>query len=105
MTLENLSGILEETGYPVAYKSFPTSEKVKYPHICYESPESNNFFADGIVYYSSMRIAVFLYTKNKNPAAETRLENIFDSHGLPWIKDAYYNDKQKCYEIDYEIEV
>lgn len=105
MTLEQLSSILKETGYPVAYKSFPATEKIHFPHICYESPENNNFFADGIVYYFSTRIAIALYTKNKNPTAECRLESVFDLHGLPWIKDAYYNDKQKCYEIDYEIEV
>lgn len=105
MTLEKLVSILAKTSYPIAYKSFPAGEKVKYPNICYEAPEANNFFADGIVYYSSTRITVTLYTKNKNPAAETRLETIFDQNNLPWVKDGYYNDKQKCYEIDYEIEV
>lgn len=105
MTLEQLSKILEETGYPVAYKSFPTSEKVPFPHICYESPENNNFFADGVVYFSTARVAVSLYTRHKNPLAERRLENVLDQNEMPWIKDAYFNDKEKCYEIDYEIEV
>lgn len=105
MTLEELNTILKKTGYPVAFKSFQTEQKVSFPNICYQETEANTFFADGVVYFSSRRITVALYCKHKNQKAETQLETVFDGNGIPWVKDAYYNEKQKCYEIDYEIEV
>lgn len=105
MSLEEFAEILAETGLPIAFKAFPDDQKTKFPYLCYQEPETNNFFADGIVYYSFKRIAVELYCKLRSLETETTIETVFHNHGLPWVKEAYYNDKQKCYEIDYEIEV
>ena len=105
MTLEQLSGILLETNYPVAFQAFPKKDAPAMPYLCYEVPQANNFFADGIVYYSAGRVSVFLYTQSRDLHAETIVETVFSLHQIPWTKDAVYVEREKCFEILYEIEV
>ena len=52
MTLEELAGMLEETGFPFAYDHFAEGESPDPPFICYLLPGSDNFSADGRVYPS-----------------------------------------------------
>ena len=49
MTLEELAGMLEETGFPFAYDHFAEGESPDPPFICYLLPGSDNFSADGRV--------------------------------------------------------
>lgn len=105
MTLEQLSEILQKTNLPVTLEAFPKGKVPPMPYICYSAPEVNNFYADGIVYYSVTRIGVALYTELRDVAVETIVENVFAENGIAWTKDADYNDREKCYEIIYEIEV
>ena len=65
MTLEEFRGILEQSGFPVAYHSFPEKEVPPMPYLIYITPYSRNFKADGKVYSSSMHIQVELYTQFK----------------------------------------
>lgn len=105
MSLEQLSQILKLTGFPVAFQSFPKKEAPAMPYICYSAPEVNNFYADGIVYYSFTRITVELYTVTRDMDVEKKVESVLTTNGISWTKDADYNDREKCYEIIYEIEV
>ena len=45
--------ILEEIGLPFAYDHFTEGEAPEPPFICYRTPRSNNFSADGKVYLVS----------------------------------------------------
>ena len=47
MTLEELAGMLEKTGFPFAYDHFAEGESPDPPFICYLLPGSDNFSADG----------------------------------------------------------
>lgn len=105
MTLEQLSAILKQTGYPVAFESFSKKEAPAMPYICYLAPQVNNFYADGVVYYSATRISVMLYTNLRDLTAEGKVEAVLTANGITWTKDADYNEREKCYEIIYEIEV
>lgn len=105
MTLEQLSHVLKSTGYPVAFQSFPKKDAPAMPYICYSAPEVNNFYADGIVYFSFTRISVELFTPLRDLAVEGKVESALTANGISWTKDADYNDREKCYEIIYEIEV
>ena len=51
MTLEEFTGILEETGIPFAYDHFAEGESPDPPFLCYLLPGSENFAADGGVYF------------------------------------------------------
>ena len=105
MTLEQLSTILQKTKYPVVLQAVPKKSAPAMPYICYEVPQANNFFADGIVFFSASRATVILYTANRDLVAEQTVENVFNVSKIPWTKDSVFNELQKCYEIEYEIEV
>lgn len=103
MTLENLYQILESTGLPVVYRAWPIDGAPELPYICYLAVYSNNFSADGVVYHPIDHVQIELYTKDKNPEAEGRVENALSS--LFWDKSETYIDTEQCYQILYEVEV
>ena len=70
MTLEELAGMLEETGFPFAYDHFAEGESPDPPFVCYLLPGSDNFAADGRVYFRISEVRIELYTDRKDPGAE-----------------------------------
>lgn len=103
MTLEDIKSLLESTGLPVTYRAWPENEAPPLPFICYLAAYSNNFAADGGVYYLINHIQIELYTKLKDPESEGKVEKALSS--LFWEKNETYIDTEKCYQILYEIEV
>lgn len=103
MDLEKLNQRLESTGLPVAYWSFPEGEAPPLPWICYIVTGSNNFVADGTVFYQIQHVDVELYTERKEPAVQALVEQALT--GIPWQKSERYLDDERCYEVIYEIEV
>lgn len=102
-TLENVVKALKETGLPVTYRFFPENEAPSLPYICYLTQGSNNFPADGQVYYSVKRIQIELYTKHKQPDIEDKVEAVLSPYF--WEKSEEYIDSEQCYQILYELEV
>ena len=49
--MDELISILNEIGLPYAYDHFAEGESPNPPFICYLLPGSDNFAADGMVYY------------------------------------------------------
>ena len=103
MTLEELKERLEATGFPVTYREWPETAAPPLPFICYLVAYSNNFSADGGVYYAIDRVQVELYTKLKEQDTEIKVEQALS--GLFWKKIETYISTEKCYPILYEIEV
>ena len=103
MTLQEFRKILETSGLPVTYRAWPENEAPPLPYLCYYDSGSNNFAADGVVYFSVSRITVELYTELKDVAAEGRVEQALSS--FYWEKTEEYIDSEKCYQIMYEMEV
>ena len=103
MTLEEIKRALESAGFPVNYRSWPEREAPSMPYICYYVSGSDNFAADGMVYYPVNQIQVELYTELKDTEAEAALETALAS--FYWNKTETYIDAEQCYQIAYEIEV
>lgn len=103
MTLDKLKKLLETTGLPVVYHSWPKNAAPALPYLCYLVAYSNNFGADDQVYYPVDHIQVELYTKQKEPKTEDKVEHAMSS--LFWEKTETYIDSERCYQILYEIEV
>lgn len=103
MELEDFKNILETTGFPVVYWSFPEGEAPPLPFICYIDAGSNNFIADGKVYHKSRRINVELYTRHKDPEAESKVETALEN--FKWKRTENYIESEQCFEISYELEV
>lgn len=80
--MDNLIAMMEEMGIPFAYDHFAEGESPEPPFICFLSPGSDNFAADGRVYFKVRQIHIELYTDEKNPETESWVETVLDGHGI-----------------------
>ena len=105
MTIENLVEMLQKTGIPFAYDHFAEGESPEPPFICYLCPGSNNFSADGKVYYKINQVNIELYTDRKDPAVEQKLEDALDAASIFYNKTEVWIDSEKLYEVLYQFEM
>lgn len=103
--MEVLLQILSETQIPFAYHHFAEGESPEPPFICYLLPGSNNFSADGKVYYKINEVHIELYTDLKDLAVEQQLEDVLDEHGIFYNKSETWIESEKLYEVLYTFEM
>ena len=103
MTLKEIQELLETSGYPVAYLSFPADKAPSMPFITWQETGSNNISADGHVYKPVRTIQVDLFTRSKDPTAEAALESVFND--FFWNKIQTLDNTEDCQRYTYEIEV
>lgn len=99
--MEELLQILNETQIPFAYHHFAEGESPEPPFICYLLLGSNNFSADGKVYYKINEVHIELYTDLKDLAVEQQLEDVLDEHGIFYNKSETWIESEKLYEVLY----
>ena len=68
--MDELVKIIEEMGIPFAYDHFAEGESPDPPFLCYLLPSSDNFAADGRVYYKMSEVRIELYTDFKDVSLE-----------------------------------
>ena len=105
MTIENLVEMLQELKIPFAYDHFAEGESPEPPFICYLLPGSNNFAADGKVYFKVNEVHIELYTDLKDLAVEQQLEDVLDEHGIFYNKSETWIESEKLYEVLYTFEM
>ena len=105
MTIEKLVEMLQETGIPFVYDHFAEGESPKPPFICYLLPGSNNFAADGKVYFRINQVRIELYTDSKDLAVERKVEMVLDESGIFYNKSEVWIQSEKLYEVLYSFEV
>ena len=103
--MEELLQIMQEIDIPSAYDHFAEGESPDPPFICYLCPGSDNFGADGKVYYKIDEVSIELYTDEKSPATEQKVEAVLDKHGIFYDKSETWIDSEKLYEVIYEFEI
>ena len=103
--MEEIVKILEETGLPFAYDHFVEGECPDPPFICYLVPNSDNFAADGKVYYKINEPHIELYTDCKDLSAEQKLEDVLDANGIYYEKSEVWIESEKLYEVLYTFEM
>lgn len=104
MTHNEIVEMLEETSLPVAYDHFAEGESPEPPFVCFLFPGSDNFSADGVVYFKINTVHVELYTDVKNPELEVRLEAVLDRHGIFYNKTEVWIESERLYEVLYTFE-
>ena len=102
--MEEITAMLAETGIPYAYDHFAEGESPDPPFICYLLPGSDNFAADGRVYFKIDQLHIELYTDEKSPETERRLEAVLDAHGIFYNKSEVWIESEKLYEVLYQFE-
>lgn len=105
MTFEETKSMIEETGLPVAYDHFAEGESPDPPFICFLIPGSDNLFADNTVFQKIDELNIELYTDRKDPDMETRIEDILNSHELPFEKSEVWIAEERMYEVLYQTQI
>ena len=103
--MEILVEMLTALGMPYAYDHFAEGESPDPPFVCYLLPGSDNFSADGKVYYKINEVHIELYTDLKNPDLEQKLEDILDEASIFYNKTEVWIDSEKLYEVLYTFEM
>ena len=105
MTIEDLVEMLQKIGIPFAYDHFAEGESPEPPFICYLIPGSNNFAADGKVYFRINQVRIELYTDSKDLSVERKVEMVLDESGIFYNKSEVWIQSEKLYEVLYSFEV
>ena len=105
MTMEELVAMLQKMGIPFAYDHFAEGESPDPPFICYLLPGSNNFAADGKVYFKINQVRIELYTDSKDLVVERKVEMVLDDSGIFYNKSEVWIQSEKLYEVLYSFEV
>ena len=109
MTLENFAASFATTGIPLSFQSFrisPEAPAPGLPRATYSSLGEKNVWADGIPFFSFLRIELKLYTSAKDIPTELRIETFFSSNDIAWKKDESGNSPDSDnYVIKYTLEV
>ena len=102
--MDDLIKLLEEIGIPFAYDHFAEGESVDPPFITFLIPATDNFAADGVVYLKVDVVHIELYTDEKNPETETKVEAVLDDHGIFYDKTEVWIESERLYEVLYSFE-
>lgn len=103
--METLIKILKAVGLPFAYDHFAEGESPEPPFICYLTPGSDNFAADGQVYFKIDDYHIELYTDFKDLAVEAKLEEALDAASIFYNKSETWIESEKLYEVLYQFEL
>lgn len=103
MSYQELEQLLAPLGIPFTFHHWEKPPAM--PYGVYFDDSTDNFAADGIVYAVIQNFNIELYVRQRDPALEKRLEDLFTAAGLYWDKDAAYIDSKRFYQIAYEVEV
>lgn len=105
MTRADVPEMIRSMGLPFAYDHFAEGESPDPPFLVYLYPGSDNFAADGTVYFKRDKLHVELYTDKKDDDLEDRVESILNRNGLYYNKTETWIPSEKLYEVLYQTEV
>ena len=101
--MDELVKIIEEMDIPFAYDHFAEGENPEPPFLCYLLPGSDNFAADGRVYYKMSEVRIELYTDFKDVSLEEKVTAVLDSHGIFYEQSEVWIEEEKLYEVAFEF--
>ena len=101
--MDELVKIIEEMGIPFAYDHFAEGESPAPPFLCYLLPGSDNFAADGRVYYKMSEVRIELYTDFKDVSLEEKVTAVLDNHGIFYEQSEVWIEEEKLYEVTFEF--
>lgn len=105
MNHDEVLAMVAEMQLPSAYDHFAEGESPDPPFLCFLYPGTDNFAADGLVYFSSNELSIELYTEVKDPDLEARIEAVLTQHELYYTKSEVWIATEHLYEVLYELEV
>ena len=101
--MDELVKIMEEMGIPFAYDHYAEGESPAPPFLCYLLQGSDNFAADGRVYYKMSEVRIELYTDFKDVSLEEKVTAVLDNHGIFYAQSEVWIEEEKLYEVVFEF--
>lgn len=101
--MDELVKIMEEMGIPFAYDHFAEGESPAPPFLCYLLPGSDNFAADGRVYYKMSEVRIELYTDFKDVSLEEKVTAVLNNHGIFYAQSEVWIEEEELYEVVFEF--
>lgn len=105
MTHQEIIEMMNEVKLPYAYHHFVEGESPDPPFLVFLYPGSDNFAADGKVYFKVNRLNIELYTDLKDVELEETVEAVLDEHGIFYEKSEVWIETENLYEVLYQTEV
>lgn len=105
MTFKEIADALALTGYPVTYLAWPEKTVPPLPYICYYYPDMNPDVADDTHHAQIYSLNVELYTKDKDFAVESAVEESLLNAGFVFTKEETFLNDENMYEELYMMEV
>ena len=105
MTYQEVLKMMDEMKLPYAYHHFVEGESPEPPFLVFLYPNSDNFAADGMVYFKVNRLNIELYTDLKDVELEETVEAVLDKHGIFYEKSEVWIESENLYEVLYQMEV
>lgn len=105
MTHQEVLEMMNEMKLPYAYHHFVEGESPDPPFLVFLYPGSDNFAADGKVYFKVNRLNIELYTDLKDVELEETVEAVLDEHGIFYEKSEVWIESENLYEVLYQMEV
>lgn len=102
MTHTEVMAMLVELNLPFAYDHFAEGESPDPPFLCFLYPQNVPVGADNTVYYQLHHLDIELYTDEKAPPLETKVETLMREHELFFHKSEVWIEEEKMYEVLYE---
>jgi len=102
--MDKILAVLESINLPFAYDHFAEGEAMEPPFICYLLPDSNNFSADGKVYFKANEVHIELYTDKKDLSVEEMVETVLEENSIFYNKTEVWIESEKLYEVLYIFE-
>ena len=94
MTHEEVMQMLSKLDIPFVYDHFAEGESPDPPFICFLFPGSENFSADNAVYMEFSNLSIELYTDEKNPEPEDRVDAVLNSYEIFWNKSEVWIESE-----------
>lgn len=96
--------VMKAIGIPYAYDHFAEGESPDPPFAVYRYPASDNFMADGIVFFPVNEVNIELYTDEKEPAIEKKIEQALTKQGIAFEKAETWIESERLYEVIYDFD-
>lgn len=103
--MDKVIQMLREIGIPFAYDHFAEGESPEPPFICYQTPESDHFAADGKVYKKINQYHLEVYTDKKDLETEAMVEGVLDKYGIYYDRTEVWIELEHLYEVLYYFEL
>lgn len=103
MTLSQFSDLLDSSGLPTSYDLVPEQEETPTPFVVYRETNTDNMFADGVVYAVVHHCEVELYTNKKDLEAEAKVVEALGELYRNMVSEDKYDDGLTVitYEVDF----